>query len=119
MFSLLFGFISSGVIPISIAFVLWGTLGSLLSFYVNTLIVTYKPPKKTLSFTARYFLSTGLGEFLLVTIVTFGVFLPLKPWLDVVEIWLFSYATKVIFTILLAFPTKVLANFITKHYELP
>jgi hypothetical protein len=119
VFSLLFGVIAQGVVPISLPFVLWGTFASIISFSVNTLIVTYRPPKKHYSFTVRYFLSTGVGEFLLVTIVTFSVFLPKFSLIAVVQIWLFSYITKIIFTIILAFPTKILSNFFVNHYELP
>lgn len=59
--SLLFGIISQNTIPISLPFVFWGTLGSLVGFSANTLIVTYRPPKAHYPFSLRYFLSTGLG----------------------------------------------------------
>lgn len=116
LFSLLFGIVAQDVIPLSVRFVLWGTVGSLIGLSVNTLIVTMHDLSHLRSFTIRYFLSTTVGEFLLVTIVTFGAFTGYLPLAQVVQIWLFSYVTKVLITILLAFPTKILANFIRENY---
>jgi len=116
--SLVFGIIAQNTIPISLPFVLWGTCGSVVGFSANTLVVTYRPPKRSYPFFLRYFLSTGLGELLLVTIVTFGVFLPLYPLYKVLQIWLFSYISKIFLTFILAFPVRVLAYFFIRHYEL-
>lgn len=115
-FSLMFGFVAQGSIPLSIKFVLWGSLGSLVGLTINTLIVTRRDLSRFRSFTTRYFLSTTLGEFILVTIVSFGAFTGYLPLAQVVQLWLFSYVTKVIITIILAFPTKVLASYIRVSY---
>lgn len=115
-FSLLFGFVAQEDIPLSIRFVLWGTIGSFIGLTVNTLIVTKKDLSRFKSFTVRYFLSTTVGEFLLVTIVTFGAFIHYLPIKSVIQVWLFSYVTKVIITIILAFPTKVVAVYMREHY---
>lgn len=117
-FSLIFGFFSYSMIPIAAKFVIFGTIGSILGFTVNTLIVTYKPLKKQYSFPVRYFASTGAGEFVLVTIVTWGAFLPTHSFSTVTQIWVFSFTTKILLTFILAIPVRILANFITIHYAL-
>lgn len=119
-FSLLFGFIASHSITLAIPFVLWGTLGSIASLSVNTLLVTKQKLWLIKSFTLRYLFSTTVGELILVTIVTFGVFYISGNYTiaKVIQIWSFSYVSKIVITLIAAFPTKILAHFFKVRYEL-
>ncbi len=116
--SVTFSFVASDSIPLSIPFALWGTLGSLVGLTVNTLIVSLPHIGKVRSFIMRYLLSTTLGELLLVTITTWGTFLAHYDVKTVMQIWLFSYLSKVVITLILAFPIQSIAIYISSHYEL-
>ena len=97
----------------------FGTLGSLLSYYINThLIRKWKAMTGGKYLPLRIWGANIVGEFFLVTITTLGAFTGIFERKVVLNMLLFAFLTKIFYSFVLSWPSALIAGFIKKQkYE--
>ncbi len=96
-------------------FAVSGTIGSLLSGYINIYAVTHwKVLLKGKYFAFRSFGASTIGEFVLVSLTTFLSFIGTLPTNMVFKMFLFAYLSKIFYSLTLLWPATMVAIILKK-----
>jgi uncharacterized integral membrane protein (TIGR00697 family) len=99
----------------SARFAIFGTIGSYISYRVNTYLISrWKKLTSGSFFPLRIVGANTFGEFFLVLITSFGAFYGVYPTSDVVSMFLFAYFSKIIYAIILSWPAAFIAIMIKR-----
>ncbi len=100
----------------SFRFAVFGTIGSIVSFRVNTYLISkWKFLTKGRYFPLRVIGANTCGEFFLVLITTFGGFYNIFSLHVVFKMFLFAYLSKIVYAFFLSWPAAFLASYIKNH----
>ncbi len=106
-FNYVFGF--------SLRFAVFGTIGAWISYKINIyLIQKWKFLTKGKYFPLRVVGANTIGEFFLVSITTFGAFYKVFPLQEVISMFLFAYLSKIVYALILSWPSALIALLIKK-----
>ncbi len=101
------------VFGFSFRFALFGTIGSFISYKINTYLITkWKFLTKGKYFPLRIIGANTIGEFFLVLITTFGAFYGVYPQHQVINMFAFAYVSKIIYALILSWPSALVAYYI-------
>lgn len=99
----------------SFRFAIIGTIASWFSYRINIYFITkWKILTRGKYLPLRIIGSNTIGEFFLVLTVTFGAFYPFFPLKTVVSMFIFAYLSKIIYALLLAWPSAFIAEILKK-----
>lgn len=105
----------SYVFGFSLRFALIGTVASYISYKVNIYFITkWQTLTNRKYFIFRVIGANTIGEFFLVLITTFGAFYNVFPLKEVINMFFFAYFSKIIFAVLLSWPSSIIAKIIEK-----
>lgn len=91
-------------------FAIIGTFASWLSYRINTYLITkWKFLTNGRYFPLRVVGANTIGEFFLVSIVSFGAFYGVFPFHVIVNMFIFAYVSKIVYALILAWPAALIA----------
>ena len=94
----------------SFRFAIFGTIGSFISYKLNIFLITrWKVLTRGKKFILRSIGANTCGEFFLVFITTFGAFYGVYPIKQVISMFIFAYLSKIIYAIILSWPSAIIA----------
>lgn len=98
------------VFGLSFRFAMFGTIGSWIAYRINVYLITkWKFLTRGRYFPLRVIGANTFGEFFLVLITTFGAFYHVYPLKEVISMFLFAYFSKIIYALLLSWPSAIIA----------